>query len=61
MGYRLVTGGVQVRDDLRPDEPGAADDCDPHDTPFVEMEITLSQAHMPYMPPYAGVTCASTD
>ena len=33
--YRLVPGGVQILDDLRPDQSGTADDCELHDMPFV--------------------------
>ncbi|GGY80163.1 hypothetical protein GCM10010300_25160 [Streptomyces olivaceoviridis] len=45
MRHRLVPRGLQIPDDLRPDQPGTADDCHLHDTPFVG--ITRNMAYAP--------------
>ncbi|GLV85318.1 hypothetical protein Slala03_50070 [Streptomyces lavendulae subsp. lavendulae] len=39
MRHRLVPGGVQIRDDLRPDQPGTADDRELHDMPSVGKSV----------------------
>lgn len=42
--YRLVPGGVKVLDDLGPDQPGTADDCELHDMPFVGITCGIPDA-----------------